>query len=194
MSMFINSCNHIKILALPEMIIRWKMSGLKQGISLLSACHLLLYKLNFRQNIGICLQPMHIPRCMSNLAQAQDLGKSCINGPIMFITSKQTVLGGVARPFPCQWAAHPEVQNEEENKKSEGTSRKFLILPTWGNESGYTWGLLGSVVPLLMLQGQLCHGTLRIYFFVWNLFYSITYVSNSLCNFFFLILKFECIY
>ena len=52
---------------------------------------------------------------------------------------------GVARAFPGGQLAHPEGQNEEENKSSlrknwskfEEKMRKVELLPTWDCEAGY---------------------------------------------------------
>ena len=98
-----------------------------------------------------------------------------------FSTKKASVSGdfasGVARAYPGGRLAHPEGQNEEENKKSlrknekhwlkfEEKMRKVELLPTWDCEAGYGPGLCPLTTtkgaqPLGPHQGALPPGPLR---------------------------------
>ena len=75
-----------------------------------------------------------------------------------WIKMEYAISSGVARAFPGGRVAHPERQNEEENKlslrknkktwsKFEERMRKVELLPTWNCEAGYGPGCIPIKMP-----------------------------------------------
>ena len=64
----------------------------------------------------------------------------CIYTPHALTHTCPTQGSGVASAFPSAWRSKMKKKmkkNWGKAKENEETSRKFLILPTWGCESGY---------------------------------------------------------